>query len=141
MVTAAVTQLQEASGETLYRSQRKLDDQSGRVWQVVLFKQVYPGKPVSVNLRLVGFPGSVELIHPRPLKITSATGQVWTAADVFVDQAPAPAIAQYDFKDILPQLPNENLTLGIPLTGENFLNISVPPSIVKEWKSVNTTNH
>jgi hypothetical protein len=141
IATAALTQLQEASGETLYRSQRKLDDQSGKVWQVILFKQVYPGQPVSVNLRLVGFPGSVELIHPQPLKSTSARGQVWTAMDVFLDQAPAPTIAQYDLKDILPQLPNEKLTLGIPLTGENFLNISVPSSVVKEWRSVITANH
>ncbi|MGM3307800.1 DUF3122 domain-containing protein [Anabaena sp. WFMT] len=133
---AAVTQLEEAPGEVLYRSQVKLDDQSGKVWQVVLFKQIYPGQASNVNLRLIGFPGSAELIHPQPLKITSATDKVWNAADVFLDEAPAPTIGQYDLTHILPELPNEKLTLGIPLPGSNFINISVPPSVVKEWRTV-----
>lgn len=133
---AAVTQIKDTSGEIIYRSQQKLEDESGRVWQVVLFKRVYPGDPVSVNLRLVGFPGTEELIHPQPLKITSATGQIWTAADMFLDEAPAPTIGQYNLKDILPQLPTQKLNLGVPLPGEKFINISVPTFVVKEWKSV-----
>lgn len=133
MVIAAVTHLEAAPGEILYRSQTKLDDQSGHVWQAVLFKQVYPGEGTSLNLRLVGFPNSAELIHPQPLKITTASGKVFTAADVFLDEAPAPTIGQYDFKDVLPQLPNESLQLGIPLPGQHFINISVPESVVREW--------
>ena len=70
-VIAAVTQLGNPPGEVIYRSQVKLDDQSGKVWQVVLFKQVYSDQPSNTNLRLVGFPGSAELIHPQPLKITT----------------------------------------------------------------------
>jgi Protein of unknown function (DUF3122) len=133
---AVVKQLEAAPGEVIYRSQTKLDDQSGHVWQVVLFKQVYPGEAQSVNLRLVGFPNSEELIHPQPLKITTATGKVLTAADIFLDEAPAPTIGQYDFKNVLPQLPTEPLVLGIPLPGQRFINISVPQSVVQEWKLV-----
>ncbi len=136
MVLAAVQQLEAAPGEILYRSQTKLDDQSGNVWQVVLFKQVYPGQAVSVNLRLVGFPGAAELFHPQPLKITTATGEVFSAADVFLEEAPAPTIGQYDFKDILPKLPSEPLLLGIPLPGDRFINISVPKSVAQEWQKV-----
>lgn len=136
MVIAAVDKLEVAPEEILYRSQKKLDDQLGNVWQVILFKQNYPGQTQSVNLRLVGFPGSAELFHPQPLKITTATGQVFTAADVFLDEAPAPTIGQYDFKDILPKLPTKPLVLGIPLPGDRFINISVPQSVVQEWQLV-----
>jgi len=134
-VIAAVNQSEAASKEILYRSLTKLDDQLGHVWQVVLFKQVYPGQAQTVNLRLVGFPGSAELPHPQPLKITTATGKVLTAADVFLDEAPAPTIGQYDFKDILPQLSIEPLVLSIPLPGDT-INISVPQRVVQDWQKV-----
>ncbi|MBD2487003.1 DUF3122 domain-containing protein [Aulosira sp. FACHB-615] len=133
---ASVTHLEAAPGEILYRSQTKLDDQSGHVWQVVLFKQIYPGQNTSVNLRLVGFPNSAELIHPQPLKITTASGKVFTASDVFLDEAPAPTIGQYNFQNILPQLPNEPLQLAIPLPGQKSINISVPYPVVLEWQEV-----
>lgn len=133
--TAIAVVNQSASKEILYRAFAKLADQSGQVWQVVLFKQVYPGQAQTVNLRLVGFPGSAELLHPQPLKITTATGKVLTATDVFLDEAPAPTIGQYDFKDILPQLSIEPLVLSIPLP-TNTINISVPQSVVQEWQEV-----
>ncbi|QSJ20548.1 DUF3122 domain-containing protein [Nostoc sp. UHCC 0702] len=136
MVIADVNKLEAAPGEILYRSQKKLDDQSGNVWQVVLFKQVYPGQGQTINLRLVGFPDSAELFHPQPLKITTANGKIFTAADIFLDDAPAPTIAQYNLKEILPQLPTEPLILSIPLPGDRFINISVPKSVVQEWQLV-----
>jgi hypothetical protein len=84
--------VEETSGEVLYRSQVKLDDQLGKVWQVVLFTQTYPHQTSNINLHLVGFPGSAELIHPQPLRITSTTGKLWNAADIFLDEAPTPTI-------------------------------------------------
>ncbi|MCE2718838.1 MAG: DUF3122 domain-containing protein [Dolichospermum sp.] len=133
---AAITQLGKPPEEVIYRSQVKLDDQSGKVWQVVLFKQVYLDQPSNINLRLVGFPNSAELIHPQPLRITTNTGKIWNANDIFLDTAPAPTIGQYDFTEILPQLPPESLTLGIPLPGKKFINILVPIHVVKEWQSL-----
>jgi hypothetical protein len=133
--TAIAAVNQSESTEILYRSFAKLNDQSGQVWQVVLFKQVYPGQAQTVNLRLVGFPGSAELLHPQPLKITTATGKVLTAPDVFLDEAPAPTIGQYDFKDILPQLSIEPLILSISAP-KDTINISVPQSVVQEWQKI-----
>ncbi|MBD2136276.1 DUF3122 domain-containing protein [Anabaena sp. FACHB-1237] len=133
---AALTQIEQTSGEVLYRSQVKLDDNLGKVWQVILFKQSYPGAISNINLRLVGFPGSVELIHPQSLRITTNTGKIWNANDIFLDEAPAPTIGQYDFTEILPQLPLESLNLSITLPGTKFVNISVPVHVVKEWKSI-----
>lgn len=137
---AVVTQIEETPGEVLYRSQTKLDDHLGKVWQVVLFKQVYSGQTSNINLRLVGFPGSAELIHPQPLRITSKTGQIWNAPDIFLDEAPAPTIGQYNFTEILPQLPTEPLNLAIPLPGAKSIDISVPINVVKEWKILLTSN-
>ncbi len=102
---AVVTQIEETSGEVLYCSQVKLDDQLGKVWQVVLFTQTYPHQTSNINLCLVSFPGSAELIHPEPLRITSTTGKLWNAADIFLDEAPTPTIGQYYFTEILSQLP------------------------------------
>lgn len=133
---ATVQQSELASKETLYRSFTKLDDQSGHVWQVVLFKQIYPGQAQTVNLRLVGFPGSAEVLHPQSLQITTDTGKVLTAADVFLDEAPAPTIGQYNFQDILPQLPVEPLVLTIPLPRNDSIHISVPQQVVQEWQKV-----
>jgi Protein of unknown function (DUF3122) len=133
---AAITRLESVPGEVIYRSQLKLDDKSGHVWQVILWKQVYTGHPSSINLRLVGFPGSAELVHPQPLRITKATGEVLIAPDVFLESAPVPTIGQYNFQDILPKLAVEPLLLSIPLPGEKFINISVPQSVVQEWQAV-----
>jgi hypothetical protein len=137
---AVVTKIESKPGEILYRSQTKLDDNLGKVWQVVLFKQVYPGQISNINLRLVGFPGSAELIHPQSLRITSKTGQNWNAPDIFLDEAPAPTIGQYDLTAILPQLPTATLNLAISLPGDKSINISVPAKVVEEWKLLITSN-
>ncbi|RCJ26486.1 hypothetical protein A6S26_13850 [Nostoc sp. ATCC 43529] len=137
-VIAAVIQLEEAPGEIVYRSQQKLNDNLGNYWQVVLFKQIHSNnnKTSSINLRLVGFPGSQELPHPLPLKITTDTGKVLTAPDIFIDEAPAPTIAQYDFKDVLTQLPTKELLVGIPVGKQNFINLSIPEYVVQEWQEI-----
>lgn len=135
-VLAALTHQEEAPGEILYRSQQRLNDASGKSWQVILFKRVYPGHVTSVNLRLVGYPGSAQLLHPQPLRITSTTGKVWKATDIFLESAPAPTIGQYDFKNILPELPTDDLLLSLPLGRERFVNIVVPESLVQEWQKL-----
>ncbi|MCC5632831.1 DUF3122 domain-containing protein [Nostoc sphaeroides] len=137
-VIAAVIKLVDAPGEIVYRSQQKLNDELGNYWQVILFKQIHSNSNQisSINLRLVGFPGSQELAHPLPLKITSDTGKVLTAPDIFLDEAPAPTIGQYDFKDVLPQLPTKDLLIGIPVGRQNFINLSIPKYVVQEWQEV-----
>jgi hypothetical protein len=137
-VIAAVIKLEDAPGEKVYRSQQKLKDELGNYWQVILFKRVYSNsnKISSINLRLVGFPGSQELAHPLPLKITTDTDKVLTAPDIFLDEAPAPTIGQYDLKDVLPQLSTKELLIGIPLGRQHFINLSIPQYVVQEWQEV-----
>ncbi|MDZ8189341.1 MAG: DUF3122 domain-containing protein [Nostoc sp. ChiSLP02] len=135
---AAVIQLEESPQEIIYRSQQRLNDQWGNHWQVVLFKRIHSNsnKISSINLRLVGFPGSQELPHPLPLQITTDTGKVLTAPDIFLDEAPAPTIAEYDFNNVLSQLPNQELSIGIPIGKKQFINIPIPEYVVQEWQEI-----
>jgi hypothetical protein len=132
---AVLRQHQDAPGIMRYHSQESLQDESGNAWQVVLFKQLTPGKPTLFNLRLVGFPDIVEFTHPQPLEITTAGGQILTAADVFAKKSPAPNVGQYDFTATLPKLRgNDSLTLAVPLKGRQTLTLKIPQTIVVEWQ-------
>ena len=142
-VLAAVTQIEDIPGHTLYRSQHSLKDQSGYAWQVVLFKQIESAsKEVandlsSLDLRLVGVPGAIEVDHPASLKITTLSGEVFTAPDVFFEDAPAPTIGEYNFKQLVAKLPTEKLQLTIPLIGGS-VDLQIPQQVVQEWQDVAT---
>ncbi len=132
---AMLRQHQDEPGVMRYHSQQSLRDESGKAWQVVLFKQLTPGKPTLFNLRLVGFPGMAEFTHPQSLEITTAGGQVLTAADVFAQEAPAPNVGQYNFTEVLTTLQtNNSLTLSVPLKGQQTLVLKIPEPLVTEWQ-------
>lgn len=133
---AAISQLEEAPGTILYRSQQRLQDQTGRTWQVVLFKQIYPDHTASVQLRLVGLPGAAEVAHPKPLKLQVNGRFVVTAADVFLQEAPAPSVGQYNVEPVIAELPADDLLMSIPLIGDRSLRVQVPRSVVQEWQDV-----
>lgn len=132
---AILRQHQDAPGIMRYHSQQSLPDTAGNAWQVVLFKQITPGQPTRFNLRLVGFPGITELTHPQPLELTTVSGQVLTAPDVFPHGAPAPNVGQYNFTDILNQLGTDDaLAISIPLKGEKTMTLKIPQTLVIEWQ-------
>ncbi|MCY7324423.1 MAG: DUF3122 domain-containing protein, partial [Phormidesmis sp. CAN_BIN36] len=79
---AAVTQIEDASGQLLYRSHHRLRDDLGKAWQVVVFKQNSQDQQSSINLRLMGLPGTVEVVHPKALKIRTQEDQVFQADDI-----------------------------------------------------------
>ena len=134
---AAVTQIEDASGQLIYRSHHRLKDDLGKAWQVVVFKQNSPDPShSSINLRLMGLPGTAEVVHPKALKIRTQTDQVFQADDIFMSEAPIATMGEYNVKTILPQLPVEEVLLGIPLGGDNYLKLWVPRSIVQEWHEV-----
>jgi hypothetical protein len=132
---AMLRQHQDEPGIMRYHSQESLRDQSGNAWQVLLFKQITPGKPILFNLRLVGFPGIAEFTHPQPLEITTAGGKILIAVDVFAQGSPAPNVGQYNFTDVLTKLrENDSLTLSVPLKGEQTLSLKIPQPLVVEWQ-------
>ena len=136
--TAVLRQHQDEPGVMRYHSQQSLLDASGNAWQVVLFKQITPGQPVRFNLRLVGFPSIAELTHPQPLEISTASGQVLTAADVFAEESPAPNVGQYNFTEVLSKLQKGYLTLSVPLKSKETLSLKIPESLVTEWQWLET---
>ena len=106
-----VMQEELAPGQMLYKAIASLRDRTGYSWQVVAFKEIQKGEESPLNLRLVGFPGAAEFIHPQPLQISADGGEVLTAADMFAVTSPASNVGQYDLNGIVKQLPESGLML------------------------------
>ncbi|MGJ5633187.1 DUF3122 domain-containing protein [Nostoc sp. CALU 1950] len=67
---AAVAQIEESPGQMLYQSRQNLRDQTGKSWQAIAFKRIHPDGSAIISLRLVGFPGAMELDHTQPRLLT-----------------------------------------------------------------------
>lgn len=125
----------EAPGQVLYKSRHSLRDRSGNAWQLIFFKRATDSEVLSISLRLVGFPGVVEVAHPRPLKLITDRGE-FMAEDMFAQESPAPNVGQYNLKDILFDLPTTgSIRLLIP-NEENDYILRLPPSLVLEWQNL-----
>jgi Protein of unknown function (DUF3122) len=136
---AAVVQLENTPQQAVYCSQQRLSDRTGQTWQVIFSKQAQHHSPelaASVSLRLAGLPGAANVNHPLPLIITTRSGRTLSAADVFLDEAPAPTIAQYDMSEVIGNLSSEPLQLTIPAIDQNSIDLDVPLTVVQEWQDV-----
>jgi hypothetical protein len=134
--TALLREHHESVGILRYHAQSSLKDRQGYTWQVVLFPEPISSNSITkYHLRLVGFPGIAEFIHPQPLEIITANGEVFNAADLIAEQAPAPNVGEFDLSEILPLLPKfGTLKLSILLNGNRYLSISIPSSTRIEWQ-------
>jgi len=137
---ATVRKTEEADGKILYQSRHQLQDFQQQSWQVVLFKREKEGNAGEVKLRLVGFPGKLEVAHPQPL-VLETDRAAWQAEDLFAEKSPAPNVGQYNLQNIISELSPENsLLLKVPeVNGEN-VTLKVPGVIVLEWKIVAGNN-
>lgn len=136
--TASATIHRYPDGENaiLYRSTQSLRDRSDLSWQLVLFKRLKSNQLDTIHLRIVGFPGRVNLPHRIPLKITTATGQTWMLEDV-VDLSLPTNVGEYDILKLLTQLEKDiPLNLSITLQGDHIAELVIPPFVVKEWRKV-----
>lgn len=144
---AAVRQLQETPGQTIYQSEvsqsrQTLKDQQGSSWQAIAFKRIHPDHTATIYLRLVGFPGTANLDHSQPLTLTDSMGKTFTAADVshdmFMDTAQLePDAGQYDLQPILMQLESSiPLRLSLATLDQSKIVLDVSPNIVEEWRSL-----
>ena len=144
---AAMRQLEEAPGQTVYQSEvyqsrQTLKDEQGNSWQAIAFKRTLPDSADSIYLRLVGFPGTANIDHAQPLTLIDSMGKTFTAADVsqdmFMDQAQAGADAgEYDLQPILMQLESAiPLRLILPTLDQSEINLNVSPGVVEEWRSL-----
>lgn len=138
---ATITQLEETPGQILYQSRQKLVDQDQHTWQAIAFKRILANGETSFKLRLVGFPGAVELIHPHPLLIQTADGQRFEAKDIsdepFTDSPPAGNVGQYELQSVIFQLPAQlQVGLSLATTGGSQVNLALSPIIVQEWQEL-----
>ncbi|MBE9169190.1 DUF3122 domain-containing protein [Pleurocapsales cyanobacterium LEGE 06147] len=138
LALASIRQMEEAPRQILIQSRHTLQDEQGDSWQVVLFKRFFADGSTIINLRLVDFPGKADFAHPQPLQVSTNKGDLFEAEDMFAQKSPAPNVGQFDVKDILSQLPITKLNLSLGMKGDRSTNLSIPPEVVLEWKSVAT---
>jgi len=139
---AAIRQLEEAPGQIVYQSRQTLKDQHGTGWQAIAFKRIRPNGQSSFELRLVGFPGVVEIDRSQPLTLINSLGKTLTAVDasstIFTEVTkPEPNVGQYDLQPLLPQLQmGIPLKLTLPTLSGEPVNLSISPLLIEEWQTV-----
>jgi hypothetical protein len=138
---AAVTQIEEYPGQMLYQSRQNLIDQTGKSWQAIAFKRIHPEGSASISLRLVGFPGAVELDHTQPLTLSTSMGQMFTAKDISSeisqDSPTQGNVAEYDIKPVLPKLQAEiPLHLTLPVVTGSAIELEIPFAAIQEWQTI-----
>ena len=136
---ASVHVYHERPGQTTVRSQQSLRDRNDRSWQAILFKRYRPDGLEGMYLRLVGFPGVVNVDPQKPLTIDTGTSLQWQATPKL--DPPTPALPnntnQYDVTAVITDLQKAiPLTLAVPLQGKAASKIIVPPYAVKEWREL-----
>ncbi|MGD1856656.1 MAG: DUF3122 domain-containing protein [Leptolyngbyaceae cyanobacterium] len=136
---ASVHVYHERPGQTTLRSQQSLRDRTDRSWQAILFKRYRADGLEGIYLRLVGFPGAVEVDPQKSLLIDTGTSLQWQAAPKL--DPPTPALPsntnQYDVASVMDGLQKAvPLTLAVPLQGKASSEIIVPHYAVKEWRQL-----
>ncbi|PZD74813.1 hypothetical protein C1752_00801 [Acaryochloris thomasi RCC1774] len=128
-------------GQMLYQTRRTLQDQRGYTWQAVAFKFARSGSSGPLQLRLVGFPGTVELDHEQPLMLLTSLGQKLTVDNVS-DQVSKtnptePHVGQWNLQPVLIELGNTMfLDLSISTADHQTLRLAISPDTIEEWQTV-----
>lgn len=138
---AEITKMEEGENQVVYQSRQKLFDRQNKAWQAIGFQRIKAEEKQHFTIRLSGFPGRTKIAHPQPLTVKVPTGKTFYAEDIsakaFVDQAPTGNIGQYDFEEIISELPNAlEVVFSVPTTDGKTLEMPVSPLSVQEWKKV-----
>ena len=137
---ASIHKYPETAERVMFRSVQSLRDTDDKAWQVVLYKRVRSGLVDSLNLRLVGFPGT-ELQHPVPLNVAAGSREIGKANDIWSESDLPINVGEYDFKSIITQVEsNQPLRLNLPVKGAKKAALLVPPFAVREWRLLLDTN-
>ncbi len=132
---AVLREHHESPGVLRYHAHTSVKDNKGMTWQVVLFPEYQSNKVVKYHLRLVGFPGIAQFIHPQPLEIITSRGEVLSAKDMLSDSSFAPNVGEFDLTSLLPILPSKgSLKLATILDDGSDLSLSIPESTLIEWE-------
>ena len=137
---ASIHKYPEAADRVMFRSVQSLRDTDDKAWQVVLYKRVKSGVVNSLNLRLVGFPGT-ELQHPFPLTVAAGNQEIGKANDIWSESDLPINVGEYDFRSIITQLDsNRPLRLNLPVKNQQQTELVLPPFSVREWRLLLDTN-
>jgi hypothetical protein len=106
MAQASVHVYRERPGQVTVRSRLSLRDFSDRAWQVIAFKRTQGTTLQGYYLRLVGFPGAVEVDRQRPATVIAPTGQSRQLPWIVDPQAKTlpPNVGQFDLAPLLTEL-------------------------------------
>lgn len=139
---ATVQRIVEAPGRVVYQTHESLKDQIGHTWQVVAFKRLWPDGTTSLDLRLVGFPGTVAIDRTQPLTLTSVVGPTLTAPDSSAEiltptDTLEPYVGQYNLAPILADLrPELPWQVNLQVLEGPAIRLPIPPLAVQEWQSL-----
>ncbi len=128
-------------GQMLYQTRRTLKDQRGYTWQAVAFIFTQATRSGPLQLRLVGFPGTVELDHEQPMKLLTSLGQTLTVDNVS-DQVSKtnptePHVGQWNLQPVLIELGDSMfLDLSVSTTDHETLRLAISPDTIEEWQTV-----
>ncbi|MFM7424888.1 MAG: DUF3122 domain-containing protein [Elainella sp.] len=143
---AALLYTADTSGSVIVQSRRSLRDQNRYSWQVIAFKPIGADtREGPLALRLVGFPGAVEL-RREPARLTAPDQPELEArlADLSSQiplNSPQPHVGQYDLGTALTQLP-ANLRLQLQVaTRSRPVQLAVSPALLEEWQTVANTHY
>lgn len=127
----------ETDTTTMYRSRQTLQDDQGQAWQAILFKRIQSGQVIAFNLRLVGFPGQVNVKHAADLRLAQVS-RTWVASDntLITPQLSqvSTSVGEYDVMPLMKELDlasRMEITLTLDRGGTRTL--IVPKSMVMEW--------
>jgi hypothetical protein len=133
---AAIHRYDENVNQVMFRSQQSLRDSSDQAWQAVLYKRLNAGQVETFHLRLIGFPGVVEVNRAQPLQISTDAGKTWTAQMVSAAELPL-NVGEFDVKQVMAELNTDApLRLAVPLQSGQIVKLVAPPFVVREWRSV-----
>jgi len=141
---AAIQRIEEAPGQVVYQARQTLKDQHGNSWQAIAFKRIGANGQTHFNLRLVGFPGVVEINHSQPLTLTNSLGTTLTANEDLsglLTEATKSGlnVGQYNLQPVLSELRTElPLKIILPTLGDESVVLPVSPALVQEWQSLAT---
>jgi hypothetical protein len=138
---AALLYTADTSGTVIVQSRRSLRDQNRYSWQVIAFKPIRADRREGpLALRLVGFPGAVELsrdpaklIAPEPPGLEASLADLSSQIPV---ASPQPHIGQYDLEAALTSLPIDHRLQLQLATRDRPVQLAVSPALLEEWQQV-----
>ncbi|MGB7413342.1 MAG: DUF3122 domain-containing protein [Thermosynechococcaceae cyanobacterium] len=131
----------DVDGQILYQTRQTLPAPRGYTWQAVAFKFSRAGGSGPLQLRLVGFPGTVELDHEQPLTLLTSLGQSLTVENVSDQMSKTnptePHVGQWNLQPVLLNLGDSMfLDLSVKTSDDAVVRLAIAPETIEQWQTV-----